>query len=278
MGVTQFQLQHSIGRSDLPKMPKIVLRTLLSWADVGQWDLYASNATIAGYVPCDRRTVQRALRELQEGGWIVALPDSPRSTNRWQIQADRIVATWPPPARKGRQKATGGVAASPPPSGPTPQGGGSEPQGGRQGATQTNHLPNQETSQRKNHTTAADAFIRLVGSDELLTHPNATPERLEWVVREARSETNPKRNPGGWAAGAIREGYPVPPRSRESLREERREKREAALATYRAMGREEQGALKARALARYPNLDPEKPDHQISILGAVAKIIMEEPE
>lgn len=239
MGVTQFQLQHSIGRSDLPKMPKIVLRTLLSWADVGQWDLYASNATIASYVPCDRRTVQRALRELHEGGWIVALPDSPRSTNRWQIQADRIVATWPPPARKGRQKATGGVAASPPPSGPTPQGGGSEPQGGRQGATQTNHLPNQETSQRKNHTTAAAEFVSIVGSDELLGDSNATPERLAWVVHEVRTNHSIK-NPRGFAAEAIRKGYGPPAQSGDNPDDRAVLRHEIAQAKARRIGKKAQ--------------------------------------
>ena len=76
----------------------------------------------------------------------------------------------------------------------------------------------------------AAAVATLLGSWELLRDPNATPERLALIVREAPS----KRNPAGYAAAAIRGAW-NPPKSATSESAISREQRRGALAEFDGM-------------------------------------------
>lgn len=59
------------------------------------------------------------------------------------------------------------------------------------------------------------ALSVILGGRDLLSHPNATPERKRWIASAAVE----KQNPGGWAAEAIRKGW-NPPQDFERKRAE----------------------------------------------------------
>ena len=262
MAVSGFDLGKAIGLSDLTATQRLLLLTMQTFADSSHWILWPSNTTLARHMGCDKRTVQKAIAIVHEAGLIAHIGIHASGTNHWQINADELVRRYPPPNRK---QSTGGGGPTPPPRGADSQGGGVTPSGGWQRTTQTNHQTNQEL----NNTTAEVALISILGSDDLLTHPNATTERVEWVVREAPT----KKNPAGWAAGAIRKGYIIPPKSPVESKVERRAQFEKAYAQYESLPDTERHQIMTSVLQEHPSLDPTKPDNLFAIRGATAKMI-----
>jgi len=261
MAVSGFDLNWAIGLSDLSTTERHVLRTMLTFADVGQWTLWASNATLALHMGCHKRTVQKATTSLHKAGLIAHVGNHASGTNEWQIAADEFVRRWPRPSKHRK----GGTVSSRPPDGTESQKGGGKPSGGRYTATQTNHLTNQE----RNHTTAEAALISILGSDELLTHPNATPDLLAWIAEVAPS----KSSPAGFAAKAIRTPYAVPDPTPEQQQAKRTDRRNRALAQFEALPSTERAEVMAAVRRRYPSLDPRNQSHQNSIRGAIAILI-----
>lgn len=256
-----FKFLRAIAASDLPRTERDLLRTLLTWASVRTWECYPSVATIAGAMRVDRRTVQRTMNQLRNRGLLSDVGFMPAGQARIRIETDRLAALAgdPPDAEGGRHDDPGEGAMC-------RRGGGVLAEGGRHDAAQTD----QRTDQRTHQTTpAAAAVAALLGSEELLSHSNATPERLVWIARKAPT----MKNPGGWAAGAIREGYAPPPPTPEERRHERQQTRLARLARFDAMPSAERARIQELALTDYPNLDPHRQEHRAAVRGAICEFL-----
>ena len=57
----------------LPTNAKFVLMALADWADDNGINCYPSVYELSEYMTCSERTVQRLLRELEEGGWVAVV-------------------------------------------------------------------------------------------------------------------------------------------------------------------------------------------------------------
>ena len=60
-------------KTALPTNAKFVLMALADWADDNGINCYPSVYEMAEYMTCSERTVQRLLRELEEGGWVAVV-------------------------------------------------------------------------------------------------------------------------------------------------------------------------------------------------------------
>lgn len=67
------QLMTLVRKSALPTNAKFVLMALADWADDSGMNCYPSVYELSEYMTCSERTVQRLLRELEEGGWIAVV-------------------------------------------------------------------------------------------------------------------------------------------------------------------------------------------------------------
>lgn len=67
------QLMTLVRKSALPTNTKFVLMALADWADDNGVNCYPSIYELSEYMTCSERTVQRLLRELEEGGWIAVV-------------------------------------------------------------------------------------------------------------------------------------------------------------------------------------------------------------
>lgn len=115
------------------------------------------------------------------------------------------------------------------------------------------------------------AVSQILGSEDLIAHPNATPDRLAWIAKTAPA----KGNPSGWAAEAIRKGYT--PSKREVDAEAALKSKNATasiLMAFDAMPEDERKRWVAKARQRWPNLVPQ-PDDSPAIRGAAARLIQE---
>lgn len=130
--------------------------------------------------------------------------------------------------------------------------------------------PSKDHPMNQPQTTVVDVFSQL-GIEHLRGHPNATPDRMAWIAREAPRQ----KSPGGWAATCIREGWPVPAPSEADTKAARKRAREARLAQFDAMPEAERSAVIAIARSWRPNLvDPRvHPDHSHGVRGAVAEVL-----
>lgn len=60
-------------KTALPTNAKFVLMALADWADDNGINCYPSVYELSEYMTCSERTVQRLLRELEEGGWVAVV-------------------------------------------------------------------------------------------------------------------------------------------------------------------------------------------------------------
>ncbi len=105
-------------------------------------------------------------------------------------------------------------------------------------------------------------MLRSLGlGDELLRHSNATPERLEWVGRVART----KRDPAAWAAAAIRQGW-NPPAVAPGGKGATAKAREVVA----RLSAEQYAELLAQVRCELPNLKA-LADDDASVVGAIEK-------
>ncbi|MEO1535812.1 MAG: hypothetical protein AAFS11_09700, partial [Planctomycetota bacterium] len=144
-----------------------------------------------------------------------------------------------------------------------------------------------QTDKRTEHTTdqqqqplaplapAAAAVADLLKSTELISHPNATPERLAYIAEVAPTKTNP----AGWAAAAIRKGFTPAPTPSEEVEAEARRKRvaakKAAFSRAQTMSQADRNTLWAVVRDRYPNLTGRNPALRTGIIGATGEVMLE---
>lgn len=120
------------------------------------------------------------------------------------------------------------------------------------GPEQTTTIREDQTIEKTTASTAAvDLVIKLLGSDTLLLHQNATPERLKWIAEVAPT----KQNPGGWAAEAIRKAWKPPANfSDRQAKIASEAARRAAAAWLQSLPLEQSRSVEHQIVQRHPQL------------------------
>ncbi len=197
----------------LTKAQRLTLLAAIRWADP-EGVLYPSVlnwSKAAGLTP---RGLQRALRQLEEMGLVQRVYVStggPAKTSQYRIP---ILAKNPDSDSGFYSQDT--TTATPTQKSKNPDRREKKPRPGFGGTTKNG----QENTQQQ--TSAVDVLSQLK-LDSFRDHPNATPDRLEWIRQEAPK----KQNPTGWAAACIRDGWDIP---LEITRERNRQQRKRWLA------------------------------------------------
>lgn len=186
----------AIEHCGLPRTQRDVLRLLMTWLNAESWRLFPSVSRMAKAMGADRRTVQRTLNKLRSIGVISDVRAHRSGTNEMQLNFDRLKAL-----AEAELAKTGERLATTPSNGTYVPTGGTTPPPLCSDAAQTN----QPTIHKTTTSTAVHAKVEsLLGNRcDLLSHPNATPERLAYIARNAHR----KRSPTGWAIDAIERGY-----------------------------------------------------------------------
>lgn len=244
---------------------RAVLLAALKWvnADGILWPSLETWGRVAGM---DARSMRRIVGRLVKRGILQVEHTSSgghRRTTRYRLMMpvddDGITVNQPGPARL---KTRTGASANPdrrcPEPGPAVRG------------TTKNVQVNQDIN--INTPRAVDDVISAMGIEALRHHPNATPERLAWIARDAPS----KRNPAGWAAECIRNGWKVPLPPKWDAKERAKAEREMLLKQFDGMPEDDQRGIIERARRRYPNL-ARCPDSHPGVRGAVALVMGIDP-
>lgn len=259
-----------INQSGWSARVKNLARALLEWRDARTGELHPGVSTIASALGTSESTARAHIGEAVKCGAlvIVGTRSGGRTPSRYRMVLPDSDAPNPPDSggfegSSGRGNPPGphgqptGIrppshripSSNPPDSGPEPS---------------KDHLLNQP------QTTVVDVFSQL-GIDHLRGHPNATPDRMAWIAREAPRQ----RSPGGWAAACILKGWVVPPPSEADTKAARKRAREVMLARFDAMPEAQRSAIIAIARSWCPNLaDPRVHlDNSPGIRGAVADVL-----
>lgn len=237
---------------------RAVLLAALYWvnADGMLWPSMENWARLAGLHP---RTCRRVIGRLVERGLLRVVRASrggPKATTRYEIAAlsnpgpgPRLQPGWKVPGTR--------VAAPHNPGGECSQ----------QGPTARGTTKNNQENNQQQGVAAVDVFSQL-GIEHLRDHPNATPDRLAWIEREAPGMDSP----GGFAAACIRGGWAVPAPTKGDAKAARKAAREATLARFDALPGTERATVLAAVRTDYPNLASHSDDSP-AVRGAVAKVL-----
>ena len=127
----------------------------------------------------------------------------------------------------------------------------------------------QRTASERPATNSVVAALSL----DLQNHPNATPERVAWIDREAPT----KRNPAAWAATAIRKAFQIPQPTAAEAANARRLEIDRHLAEFDSLPEGARSKVIEAVRAKWPNLsDPrEHPPSHAAIRGGIASVIRE---
>jgi hypothetical protein len=254
----------ALAASDLYYANYHVVQAAVRWADPETGIVRPSVETWAKYARMDERTLQRALRDLSEKQVVKPRCDMRGGAGKVVVYEIPMLAV-----RKGgvappiMQAET--VAPDAPNGGVESAKGGVECAKGWRGT-----IRRTDTENKEEHTQESEAVrvLRSLGlGDELLRHRNATPERLEYVAREAQKATT--KNPVGLATQAIREAWNPPtvaPGGAGGVN-----KAERAKATVAGLSDERHAELLARVRREYPNLANCANDSS-PVVGAMAKL------
>jgi hypothetical protein len=254
----------ALAASDLRGADYHVLQAAVRWADPETGIVEPSVATWARYARVDERTLQRSLRKLQTALTVKALTDNRGGIGRVVVYEIPMLAV-----RKGGVapplKHAETVAADAPNGGIESAKGGVECSKGWPHATRRTSTKNPEEHTQE---TEAVRVLRALGlGDKLLKHPNATPERLEYVARETQKATT--TNPAGLATRAIREAWNPPtlaPGGAGGIGAAER-----ARELVEGLEPEARASLLKQVRRNMPNL-ANLPDDDVSVVGAIAKL------
>ncbi len=249
----------AVRASTLGKREKAILSAWLSFANA-EGIAYPSVLKLAEAAGYRESATRKALRVLEREGWLVLIGSRKggRLSNTYRF-------SMPNPAAGG---------------GLSPVERGPQPDAVKRPTRQTvppsppAHGPDQSIQQTKEkttqHTAAADALLAMGIGKDWLTHPNATPERLVWLVREAKG----KQSPAGFAVAAIRDAYPVPApdAAREKAIDDAVRK---SFDPFDGLDERDRAKWIAHARCRYRNLASESshPDDSPQIRGAVIRLM-----
>lgn len=243
---------------------KLIVLSLFGFIDGATCECWPSIATIVGCARLGRRNVQDRIKLLVDRG-VVTLVTKSRGgirangqgvTNRYRINFDALRDEHTE-RRLRLSRARDDVK----PRTPRPQTAQSATLNGAPGA----HNPTNEPI--KEPTTNNTSVVASLSS-ELRNHPNATPDRLAWIERDAPS----KANPGAWAATCIRNGWAVPPPTPEQASALAKAERERRLAEFDTMPSDEQASILASAYRLCSNLAG-RPASCLGVRGAILKVL-----
>jgi hypothetical protein len=108
-------------------------------------------------------------------------------------------------------------------------------------------------------------------SKKLREHKNATPDRCQWLEREAPK----KRNPSAFAATAIREAFAVPPPSAKVVQAAKRKRVEERFEEYQRLPERQKHEVLHKVWRAFPNLKGE-PFTSGGVRGAIAQVMERE--
>jgi hypothetical protein len=245
----------AIAGTDTTGAERALLLAAARWiSDCGEiWKALEQWASLAGLTT---RGAQRILRRLEERGIVRMLHRSKGGLGDTSKYLLVCCAPENPDPRSGFQE-DAGLPNPDRPSGLEPRPGGSPTPTARAAnpdreCSKPRPTVAQSSRQSEEQSSTASRTGAVVDqlSPELLKHPNATRERLDWISREAPS----KDNPTGWGAKCIREGWEVPPPSPRDAAVNKRERRERLLFAFNTWGPEERAAVIGAARARFPNM------------------------
>ncbi|GDX99996.1 hypothetical protein LBMAG48_24000 [Phycisphaerae bacterium] len=258
--VDQFARMREARDSTLDSREKLVLIMWVTFADGNDGTAWPSIARLAKATSLGESTVRESVRELERLGWLVLVGSRKggRMSNRYRFQVPN------PPD---------GGGLNPTPSGPqpdTPQRPTRQsvaPSPPQSVAEQTNQQNKEQTTQ---HTAAVAALLSLGVGKDWLAHPHATPERLAWLLSEAKG----KQSPAGFVVAAIRDAYsvPAPDEAREKAIDGAVRK---AFDPFDGLDEGERASWIVHARRKYPNLANAStyPDDAAVIRGAVTKLM-----
>lgn len=116
----------------------------------------------------------------------------------------------------------------------------------------------------------AVAVLARLGLERLRSNPNATPDRLAWIEREAHT----KKSPAGWARACIEEGWNLPEASEADQAAAKQAERDRRLAAFDAMPDDQRREVLQTVRRKFPNLSDCADDHY-AVRGAVLKVMAE---
>lgn len=244
-------LKHAERLDALPRTSPAERAVLRAFADYAgpEGICWASVATLAKRAGVTPRTVQRAIRSLEKRGTLSrTTPPHGVATQTTTYIIHPFVTVAPDGAsgQGGRRPGSRPPTSTPAP----PDNDASTP---RQAVAQSGRSRN-ENQQQSAASSGGGGVVALL-SDELRSHPNATPERLEWIEREAPS----KDNPAGWAAQCIREGWTVPAAKAKAPAVTLEEPTEADRGLADRLGQSEHRGLRDALVKAYRLAHPEAP-------------------
>jgi hypothetical protein len=256
---------------------------LLQWRNAQTGEAYPGVETIAEAMSTTPRTVRRLINRALNIGALEAI--GPRTGGRKPTTYRMNLP--PPPSRPPLSKSAAHPCQKCP---PTPVKNVRPPLSKMSAHPCQKCPPNQQENQQENQqqpkgsignpcTTPAsavggvvvvDAFTQL-RIEDLRDHPNATPDRMAWIQREAPRA----RNPAGWARACIVEGWAVPEPTPEQVAEARRARIDAVNRAYRRLSRDQRRALLERAQAEHPRLR-ERTEGDFELTGAAKRLLAKE--
>lgn len=253
----------AIARSGTKGAARQALLSAVNWADPKTGQLWPSIDNWAGVAGLSPRGLQKAIRRLQVAAKIKALTNGrggARNTTKWEVPLLAV--------RKDEQGSPLSTTETP---NAITEGANKRRGKGEHGDAQPRTAftrRNREEPEKETGTTSPDVGVLLslgLGKD-LLRHPNATAERLAWLARVAPTK---EKNPAGWAAEAIREGWNpsvVAPGGADGVGAAER-----ARATVAGLNEERRAELLTRVRETMPNLAGYADDSS-PVVGAMAKI------
>jgi len=246
-----------IAATDTRHAERAALLAAAKWANKNG-ELYPSLDSWARMAGVTKRRLQQCLKRLAQRE-LVEVVSRARSGSKWTT-VYRIPCLSDTPVLFARNTAQS-----------------AKTQRGSCGLSRKSSVRESETASPKQQRTAierpATNSVVAALSLDLQNHPNATPERVAWIDREAPT----KRNPAAWAATAIRKAFQIPKPTAAEAAETRRLVRDRLLADFDSMPEPARNKVIEAVRARWPNLsDPrEYPPTHAAVRGGIAKLLQE---
>jgi hypothetical protein len=195
-----------IGRTDTDRAERAMLLAAVRWCNFKTGIIFVSVEKWAGLAGVHDRTGQRALQSLVAKGHLSVVKPSrggPRQTTHYRVEC--IMTKDEPSVRDSPSVTPTHAAVTPAIVTHNPGTSDTKPRSHATGTT--NEQPMEQPT--THDVVVQSAWKKLMGSTDLLHHPNATAERVRWILKEVGANARIK-NKQSWAATAINDAFTVP--------------------------------------------------------------------